>query len=76
MATLRIELPEASFAKLEAKARALGETAAALAQQVVEHSLEPAEPSVAEKMRPIRGILHTRAGGRNGTRSYLKGFGR
>jgi hypothetical protein len=76
MAALRIELPEASFAKLEAKARALGETAAALAQQMVEHSLEPAEPSAAERLRSIRGILHTRAGGRNGTRGYLKGFGR
>jgi hypothetical protein len=76
MATLRIELPKATFAKLEAKAKATGDTAAGLARQLVEQSLEPAEPSVAEKLRSIRGILHTHAGGRNGTRGYLKGFGR
>ena len=75
MATVTIELPKASFAKLEAKAKAAGNTPAALARQAVEQSLQRAEGSVAEKLRSIRGILHTRAGGRNGTRSYLKGFG-
>jgi hypothetical protein len=73
MASLRIELPEATFTKLEAKA--MGETPASLAQQVVEQSLKPAEASVADKLRSIRGILHTRAGTRSRTRGYLKGFG-
>jgi len=41
----------------------------------VEQSLQPAPNSVAKKLRSIRGILHTRAGGKSGTRSYLKGFG-
>ena len=75
MATVTIELPKASFAKLEAKAKAAGNTPAALARQAVEQSLQRTECSVAEKLRSIRGILHTRAGGRNGTRSYLKCFG-
>jgi hypothetical protein len=58
-----------------AKAKAAGSTPAALARQAVEQSLQPAGGSVAEKLRSIRGILHTRAGARNGTRIYLKGFG-
>ena len=75
MATVMIELPKASFAKLEAKAKAAGDTPAALARQAVEQSLRLTQSSVAKKLRSIRGILHTRAGGRNGTRSYLKDFG-
>lgn len=76
MATLTIELPKASLAKLTAKAKAAGEAPAALARLAVEQSLESRGASAAAKLRSIRGILHTRAGGRNGTRSYLKGFGR
>jgi predicted transcriptional regulator len=76
MATLTIELPKASLAKLAAKAKAAGEAPAVLARHAVEQSLKSEDVSAAAKLRPIRGILHTRAGGRNGTRGYLKGFGR
>ena len=76
MATLTIELPKASLAKLTAKAKAAGEAPAALARQAVEQSLESKSVSAAAKLRSIRGILHSRAGDRNGTRGYLKGFGR